>query len=143
MTKLKTQKTDADVTEFIETFVNTEEKNKDSFELIHLIQNCTGFVPKMWGGSIIGFGQYQYKSSASKQEIEWFLVGFSPRKTAISLYVYNEFADQEALLNSLGKFKMGKSCIYIKKLSDINTHILQKLVLSTIEHLKENNKDVF
>jgi len=143
MTKLKTQKTDAEVTEFIETFVDTEEKNKDSFELIHLIQNCTGFEPKMWGGSIIGFGQYQYKSSASKQEMEWFLVGFSPRKTAISLYVYNEFADQEALLNSLGKFKMGKSCIYIKKLSDINTQILQKLVLSTIEHLKENNKDVF
>lgn len=142
MTKLKTQKTDAEVTEFIQTFVDTEEKNKDSFELIHLIQNWTGFAPKMWGGSIIGFGQYQYKSSASKHEMEWFLVGFSPRKTAISLYVYNELAEQEALLKSLGKFKMGKSCIYVKKLSDINTQILQKLVLSTIDHLKEKNKTI-
>ena len=84
---------------------------------------------------MIGFGQYHYKSERSKQEGDWFLVGFSPRKAAISLYVYSGCAGQDELLNDLGKFKMGKSCIYVNKLSDIDLDTLKKLIHSTIAFL--------
>ena len=100
------------------------------------MQDSTGFEPKMWGDSMIGFGQYHYKSERSRQEGDWFLVGFSHRKTAISLYVYSGCEGQDDLLKDLGKFKMGKSCIYIKKLSDINKEILVKLIKSTVEFLQ-------
>lgn len=90
----------------------------------------------MWGSSIIGFGKYHYKSEKSKQEGDWFLVGFSPRKVAISLYVNTENANKEDTLAELGKFKMGKGCIYIKKLSDINTDILREIIRKTIDFLQ-------
>lgn len=136
MAELKTKQNDADVHEFIDSFANTEQKKTDSFELVKLMQDCTGYYPKMWGDSIIGFGKYHYKSKRSSQEGDWMLVGFSPRKTAISLYVYSGCAGQDDLLEELGKFKMGKACIYIKKLSDIKQETLKKLVKSTIEHLQ-------
>lgn len=136
MAELKTKKNDANVLEFISSFADTEQKRKDSFELLKLMQEFTGYEPKMWGGSIIGFGQYHYKSERSRQEGDWPLVGFSPRKAAISLYVYSGSAGQEDLLKELGKFKMGKGCIYVKKLSDINQKTLKKIIKSTIEHLQ-------
>ena len=104
-----------------------------------LCKKVTGFEPKMWGASIIGFGSYHYKSEKSKQEGDWPLVGFSPRKAAISLYVLTGIDDQEALLENLGKFKMGKGCIYIKKLSDIDSVVLKKIMLSTIKLLQERH----
>ena len=85
MAELKTKKNDADVNEFIDSFANTEQKRKDSYELVKLMQEVSGFEPKMWGDSMIGFGQYHYKSERSSQEGDWMLIGFSPRKTAISL----------------------------------------------------------
>ncbi|MBE0680094.1 MAG: DUF1801 domain-containing protein, partial [Bacteroidales bacterium] len=88
MTELKTKQTDADVSDFINSFAETEQKRLDSFELVTLMRKFTGFEPKMWGPSIIGFGSYHYKSERSSQEGDWLLVGFSPRKAAISLYVY-------------------------------------------------------
>lgn len=136
MAEIKTKMTDADVHEFINTFADTEQKKKDSFELLRLIKDLTGFEPKMWGPSMIGFGQYHYKSERSRQEGDWPLVGFSPRKTAISLYIYSGAEGQDDLLKELGKFKMGKGCIYVKKLSDINQEVLKKLIKSTINHLK-------
>lgn len=136
MAELKTKQNDADVREFINSLVDTEQKKNDSFEMLELMQNFTGYAPKMWGGSIIGFGQYHYKSDRSTQEGDWPLVGFSPRKAAISLYVYSGCAGQEDLLKDLGTFKMGKACIYIKKLSDINQDTLKKLIKSTIEYLQ-------
>lgn len=102
-----------------------------------IMQDETGFEPKMWGPTMIGFGSYHYKSERSTQEGDWFLVGFSPRKAAISLYVYSGCAVQEKLLQDLGKFKMGKACIYIKKLSNINEAVLRKMIRSTIELLKK------
>lgn len=140
MAEIKTKQNDADVATFINTFADTELKNKDSFELLKLMQNLTGFEPKMWGGTIIGFGSYHYKSERSRQEGDWPLIGFSPRKAAISLYVYSGCAGQEALLNELGKFKMGKGCIYVKKLSDINIEILIKMMQQTIEFLQTKYK---
>ena len=136
MAELKTKKHEADVTEFINSFADTEQKRRDSFELLKLMGGFTGFEPKMWGSSIIGFGQYHYKSERSSQEGDWPLVGFSPRKAAISLYVYTGAPEHEHLLEGLGKFKKGAACIYVKKLSDINTEVLKKLMKTTIEYLQ-------
>lgn len=136
MAELKTKQHDADVNEFIHAFADTEQKRADSFELIALMREFTGYEPRMWGDSIIGFGSYHYKSERSRQEGDWPLVGFSPRKTAISLYIYAGYPGQEAMLKDLGKFKMGKSCIYVKKLSEIDREALRKIVESTVDFLK-------
>ncbi|MDP2237724.1 MAG: DUF1801 domain-containing protein [Bacteroidales bacterium] len=136
MAEIKTKQTDADVAEFINTFADTEQKRKDSFELLKLMQDITGFEPKMWGPSIIGFGSYHYKSERSSQEGDWPLIGFSPRKAAISLYVYTGSPEHEYLLKDLGKFKMGKACIYIKKLSDIDQNALKNLIKETIHFMQ-------
>lgn len=139
MAEIKTKQTDADVHEFISSFADTEQKKKDSFELLKMIQDFTGYEPKMWGASIIGFGKYHYKSERSRQEGDWPLVGFSPRKTALTLYVNSgceDQKDQQELLDKLGKFKMGKSCIYVKKLSDIDQEVLKKIMKSTIDFLE-------
>lgn len=139
MAELKTKQNDSDVTEFIKSFANTEQKRKDSFELIKIMRDITGAEPKMWGPSIIGFGSYHYKSERSRQEGDWPLVGFSPRKAAISLYVYTGTEEHEYLLDGLGKYKMGKACIYIKTLSDINLDSLKKLIKVTIDFLQSKH----
>ena len=137
MSTIKTTVTTASVEEFITSFADTEQKRKDSFELLHIMQDYTGYEAMMWGPSIIGFGSYHYKSERSRQEGDMPLVGFSPRKAAISLYVYMDTPEHEALLAELGKFKMGKACIYVKKLSDINIEVLQKMMAVTINRLQE------
>jgi len=139
MAALKTQPTDADVREFINDFANTEQKKKDSFELLELMEEVTGCPPVMWGPSIIGFGSYHYKSERSRQEGDWPLVGFSPRKAAISLYVYTGSPKHAHLLENLGKFKKGAACIYIKKLADIDLDALIKLMKTTIASLKSGD----
>jgi len=136
MAELKTKQNNADINEFVNSFADTEEKRKDSFELIKLMREFTGHEPKMWGSSIIGFGSYHYKSERSRQEGDWPLIGFSPRKAAISLYVYTGAKEHEHLLEGLGKFKMGKACIYIRKLSDINQDVLRKVMKATIDFLQ-------
>ncbi len=136
MAELKTKQNSANVSEFINQFADSEQKRKDSFELLKLMQDFTGFEPKMWGASIIGFGRYHYKSERSSQEGDWPLIGFSPRKAAISLYVYTGAKEHEYLLKDLGKYKMGKACIYIKKLSDINQDVLKSLMKETIDFLQ-------
>lgn len=136
MAEIKTKQTNADVHEFINTFADSEQKRKDSFELLKLMQDFTGFEPKMWGPTMIGFGSYHYKSDRSKQEGDWPLVGFSPRKAAISLYVYSGSPQHEYLLKNLGKFTMGKACIYIKKLADIDQNELKNLMKESIAFLE-------
>lgn len=135
MAELKTKQTNQDVIEFINSFADTDQKRQDSLELLKLMQEFTGFEPKMWGASIIGFGSYHYKSERSRQEGDWPLVGFSPRKAAISLYVFTGLPEHEYLLKDLGKFKMGKACIYVKKLSDINLDALKRIMSETIKFL--------
>ena len=137
MAELKTKQHEANVAEFINSFADTEQKRKDSFELLKLMTDLTGFEPKMWGASMIGFGQYHYKSERSSQEGDWPLVGFSPRKAAISLYVYTGAPEHEHLLEDLGKFRKGAACIYVKKLSDINQDALRKLIHTTIDYLQK------
>lgn len=135
MAKNKTAETNAKVEDFITSFADTEQKRKDSFQLLKLMQDFTGYEPKMWGPSIIGFGSYHYKYE-SGHEGEAPLVGFSPRKAAISLYAFTGLEEHEYLLKELGKFKMGKACIYVKKLSDINQDALKKLIKTTIDYLE-------
>jgi len=137
MAKTKTTYTGKDVTDFVSTFVDNEQKKVDSFRLIELMQEWSGFEAKMWGPSIIGFGNYHYKY-ASGHEGDAPIIGFSPRKAAFSLYVFSATEKSEKLLADLGKFKMSKACIYIKKLSDINISTLQELCLESIKYLNEH-----
>ena len=136
MPEIKTKVTDANVSDFINEFADSEQKREDSFQLLKIMQEETGFKPKMWGPTMIGFGSYHYKSERSSQQGEWFLDGFSPRKAENSLYVYSGGENQKELLNDLGKYKMGKACIYIKKLADINEPVLRKLIRSTVDLLQ-------
>lgn len=101
------------------------------------MSEVSGYPPKMWGASMIGFGCYHYKSTRSTREGDWFLIGFSPRKNAISLYVFTGIPEHEYLLKDLGKFTMGKACIYVKKLSDINLEVLKQIMTATIAYLQE------
>lgn len=139
MAELKTKETDADVNEFIDSFANTEQKKLDSYELVKLMEKVSGHKPRMWGPSIIGFGKYHYKSDRSSQEGDWPLIGFSPRKAALTLYVcmYEGSEEQDELLSKLGKFKKGGGCLYVKKLSDIDTKVLTKIMKATINFLKK------
>ncbi|MCO5264224.1 MAG: DUF1801 domain-containing protein [Lentimicrobium sp.] len=137
MAEIKTRPVDTDVHEFIRTFANTEQKIADSFTLLKLMEEITGYKPVMWGPSIIGFGSYHYKSERSRQEGDWPLAGFSPRKAAISLYVYAGIPAQDEMLKELGKYKMGKACIYVKRLADIRQDVLIRLIQSSLEYMRK------
>ena len=138
-TKNKTTETRADVADFIHSFVENDQKKEDSFRLIELMKKWSGFEPKMWGPTMIGFGSYHYKY-ASGHEGDAMLIGFSPRKAEFSLYVSAPGNDNKALLEKLGKYKMGKACIYFKKLSDLDLEILEKLSKATILYIKEHHE---
>lgn len=135
--KNKTTETTNDVFDFINSFANTPQKKEDSYRLLALMEDISGYPPKLWGPSIIGFGKYHYQY-ASGHEGDAPLIAFSPRNAAISLYVYTGDEVHKHLLNDLGKFKIGKSCIYIKKLDDINLDKLQEMMKETIWYLKLN-----
>ena len=135
MAKNKTTQTLISVDDFINS-VKDETKRKDSFSLIQLIKNQTGLEPKMWGPSIVGFGSYHYKYD-SGHEGDSPLVGFSPRVSAITLYLSGHFEKREELLEELGKHKTDKGCIYVKKLDDINIETLQKMITNHIKHIQK------
>lgn len=134
MAKNKTTETTYSVTHFINT-VEDEVKRNDAFELLKIMHEVTGFEPKMWGTAIIGFGSYHYKY-ASGHEGDAPLAGFSPRKDAISLYLYSSFENKDELLSKFGKHKTGKSCIYIKKMADIDLEILKQMISTSVNELK-------
>jgi len=135
----KTTHTGVNVADFINSYVDNEQKKNDSFRLIELMQKWTDSEPKMWGPSIIGFGNYHYKY-ASGHEGDAPVIGFSPRKAAFSLYVYSDTEKSKVLLPNLGKFKMSKACIYVKKLSDIDIAILQELCMESIKYISEHHE---
>ncbi|WP_300660120.1 DUF1801 domain-containing protein [Fluviicola sp.] len=140
MAKNKTHETEKDVFEFIEEFTTSEQKRKDSHELIALMTKATGFEPKMWGPSIIGFGTYHYKY-VSGHEGDMPILGFSPRKAALSLYIYTGLPEHEFLLKDLGKFKMGKVCMYVNKLADIDRERLVHMMDYTVAYMNEKKKN--
>lgn len=137
MAKNKTTVTEVSVNDFIESFVESEQKKKDAYYLIELMEKISGYQPKRWGPSIIGFGRYHYKY-ASGHEGDAPLIGFSPRKSSLSLYVYTGMDEHRDLLEGLGKFKMGKVCIYANKMSDINEDVLVNLIKETLAYMKQN-----
>jgi hypothetical protein len=136
MAELKTKENDQSVNEFINSLTDEKQRN-DSEMLIKIMSELSSSPPKMWGDSIIGFGQYRYKY-ASGREGDWFLVGFSPRKANISLYIISYLENFNELMMQLGKYKTGKSCIYIKKIEDINLDILKELISISIAELKKS-----
>ncbi len=133
--KIKTDWTGEDVKKFIETSVDDEQKKTDSYQLIDLMRNWSGFKPEMWGPTIVGFGRYHYRY-ASGHEGDAPVIGFSPRKAAFSLYVYSPTKTSDKLLQDLGKYKMGKACIYVKKLADIDIAVLEKLCRESFDFVK-------
>ncbi|MBK8513118.1 MAG: DUF1801 domain-containing protein [Saprospiraceae bacterium] len=139
MAKNKTIETEVSVADFINSYVASDQKKADSFRLIDFMREWSGFEPKMWGATIIGFGSYHYKY-ASGHEGDAPLIGFSPRKIEFSLYVFSPTPDNKHLLDDLGKFKIGKACIYVKRLSDINILCLEKLCKTTIAYLNEHDQ---
>jgi len=133
--EIKTKVNDASVEKFLSA-VPDEEQRADSRRVLEIMKRVTGEEPKMWGGSIVGFGEMTYTSPATGREVDWLEVGFSPRKANLSLYVLNGAPKQEALLNKLGKHKTGKGCLYIKRLSDVDESVLEALVAGSLKHIK-------
>lgn len=131
MAELKTQKNAESVDAFIES-INDETKRADSHTLVRLMKKITKEPPAMWGTSIIGFGSYDYKYESGR-EGTWFQVGFSPRKQQLTLYIMDGFSEYEKLLGELGKHSTGKSCLYIKKLEDIDMEVLDRLVRESVK----------
>ena len=136
--QLKTSKNDASVIEFLET-VEPEQLRKDSFELLALFEKVTGMEAKMWGGSIIGFGEYTYYR-ANGDVGRFMATGFSPRKSGPTLYIMPGYQDYDAILATLGKHKLGKSCLYLKRLEDIDQKVLTKLIKMGLEDLKASHE---
>lgn len=139
MAKNKTTETEVDVFDFIDSYVEKEQKKADSLELVRLMKEWTGFEPRMWGPTIIGFGRYHYKY-ASGHEGDAPILGFSPRKPKFSLYIYSKTTKSDELLKEFGKFKMGKACIYVNKLADIDISILEQICKESIAYLNEHHE---
>lgn len=135
MTELKTKPTKKSVEQFLKKVENPT-KREDSFKILELMKEITQEKPLMWGESIVGFGSYHYKYSSGR-EGDWPLVGFSPRKKNLTLYIMSGFERYELLLDNLGKFKTGKSCLYINKLKDVDIKILRALILESVEYMKK------
>lgn len=117
--------------------VENEKRREDSFVVLDLMKEVTGEKPVMWGTSIVGFGSYHYKY-ASGREGDWFVVGFSPRKQSMTLYIVDGFGNYDLLLRDLGKYKTGKSCLYINKLEDVDQKVLRELVMQSVESVSQN-----
>ncbi|GAA0899643.1 DUF1801 domain-containing protein [Virgisporangium aurantiacum] len=132
-TKPKTTRTDASVAEFLGT-VSDPQRGADAEEVCELMREVTGLEPAMWGTSIVGFGEYRYRY-ASGQEADWPAVALSPRKQALTLYISDDYDRHAELMARLGPHTTGKSCLYIKRLSDIDTGVLRTLIKDGFDHL--------
>ena len=138
MAEPKTQKNNASVIDFI-NIVDDEAKKQDSSALLKIFEECTGEKPTMWGGSIIGYGSYHYKSERSSQEGDWMLTGFSPRNQNLTIYITPGFDDYTKELEKLGKHKTSKGCLYINRLSDVDITILKVLIKDATQRMREMN----
>ena len=127
LAEIKTKQTTSSVNDFIDS-IPDEQKRKDSRVLLQLMEKATKEEPKMWGTSMIGFGKLIYKSPSSGREVEWFKIGFSPRKTNFSLNLVLDLKRHADVLNKLGKHKAGSGCLYINKLDDVNVKVLEEII---------------
>jgi hypothetical protein len=132
LAEIKTKPT----TESVEAFVNSindEQKRKDSFKLIEMMENATGEEPVLWSSSIIGFGNKRYKSPSTGREVDWLKIGFSPRKANLSLYLTMDIKKQTEALSKLGKHKTGVGCLYINRLEDIDLKVLEGMIQDSLK----------
>ena len=134
MAKNKTTQNEGSVTDFLNA-VSDETKRKDSFELLKILEEITGEPPKMWGGSIVGFGSYHYKYDSGR-EGDMPRTGFSPRKNALTFYIMSGFDKYDSLLAKLGKHKTSKACLYIKKLADVDLAVLKEIITLSVATLE-------
>jgi len=135
MSALKTQQNEGNVIAFLNA-VEEKQKREDSLALLDIMKEASGEEPKMWGPSIVGFGKYHYKYESGR-EGNWFLTGFSPRKQKMSVYIVPGFERFNDLIADLGKHSTGKSCLYFKKLTDIDCDILSQLIRESVEYMKK------
>jgi hypothetical protein len=138
MAELRTKPTDTDVDAFLATL--DPARQEDCRTLVALMHEATGAPPVLWGASIVGFGQYHYRYPTG-QEGDWFLVGFSPRRSALTLYIMPGFARYETLMARLGHHTTGKSCLYLKRLSDVHADVLRELVFASVAQLRATYPD--
>ena len=138
MAELKTNETKLSVTKFIGK-VEDDQKRQDSQAILKLMKQVTKEEPKMWGGSMVGFGRFHYKSDSGR-EGDWFLTGFSPRKQNLTIYIMPGFDKYDSLMKKLGKHKTGKSCLYISKLEDVDTKVLKELIKQSFQYMKKKYK---
>ena len=138
MAELKTKRNKGNVEAFLKE-VPDEKKQQDSFTILELMKQVTGEKPEMWGDSIVGFGSYNYTNTTGREN-SWFLTGFSPRKQNLTLYIMSGFDEYDKLLSKLGKHSTGKSCLYIKKLEDVDMEVLKELVKQSVAHMEKTNQ---
>ncbi len=131
---IKTKETNESVTDYINAIEN-DQKKKDCKELLKIMKKVSGAKPKLWSNGTIGFGTFHYKSKRSKQEGDWYSTGFAARKSNITLYVHS--SQQPELFKKLGKAKAGGGCLYINKLSDIDTMVLEKMIVNSMDLYKK------
>lgn len=138
MAELKTKATNQNPKDFLNT-IEPEQKRTDGFALLEMFQRVTGEKAVMWGDSIVGFGKYHYKSERSSQEGDWPLVGFSPRKQNLTLYIMAGNKENQELLAKLGKHKSSGGCLYLNKLSDVDQTVLTTLIETSFQYMKQTN----
>ena len=136
MAEIKTKQNSASVEDFINAVENIQKRN-DSFVILEMMKSASGEEPKMWGSSLIGFGNVRLKSPATGREVDWFRIGFSPRKANLSLYLNGDLKLYETELKKLGKHKTGVGCLYINKLDDVDSEVLRKIINDSL------NRDFF
>jgi hypothetical protein len=139
MADLKTKKTAASVSSFVNA-IPDEQRRKDCKSLVAMMQKATGAKPRMWGPAIIGFGDYHYSYGSGRQG-DWFEAGFSPRKAALTLYLMGGYPKDAETAKKLGKFKVGGSCLYIKKLDDVNLPALRSLIAQSVKRIRTKRVD--
>lgn len=132
LAEIKTKQTSENVKDFLNKISDGQKRN-DCFVILELMRKASGEEPKMWGASLIGFGSKIYKSPRTEREVNWFLIGFSPRKANISLHLVLDLKKQDKELKKLGKFKTGTGCLYINKLNDVDLKVLEKLIYTALK----------
>lgn len=132
LAEIKTKQTSNSVDSFINS-IPDEQKRKDSQVILKMMEKATKEKPKMWGSSMIGFGNVRYKSPATGREVDWFKIGFSPRKANLSLHLGLDIQRHADALNKLGKHKTGVGCLYINKLEDVDIKVLEKMIAAAVK----------
>ena len=140
MAELKTKPTQASVLDFLGK-INDDRRRDDCLSVLEMMRSATGAEPVMWGSSIVGFGRYKYHYRSGR-EGEWLVIGFSPRKNDLTLYIMPGFDQYERLMARLGKYKTGKSCLYLKRLEDVDQAVLKELIEESIKAMASLRVDI-